>query len=238
MIKIAIVDDEKYVCEHLKQLLIEYQFKYNLDFKVDIFLSCEDLFERVQSSVNYHLIFLDIEFSNMNGVNLSKKIRLGMGDIRTQIIFISAKDSYAMELFSVQPFDFIVKPVKKERLYPCISKFIKYYANSSMFFTYTLENMKHKIAISEIIYIQSERKKLKLITSNGVIICYHKFSDAVTNEMKNDMVVVKRGLAVNINHIVDTDFETVVLSNETKLKISDGYRNSVMDVLSDKIGGA
>lgn len=37
MIKIAIVDDEKYVCEHLKQLLIEYQFKYNLDFKVDIF---------------------------------------------------------------------------------------------------------------------------------------------------------------------------------------------------------
>lgn len=63
-------------------------------------------------------------------------------------------------------------------------------------------------------------------------------SDAVTNEMKNDMVVVKRGLAVNINHIVDTDFETVVLSNGTKLKISDGYRNSVMDVLSDKIGGA
>lgn len=56
--------------------------------------------------------------------------------------------------------------------------------------------------------------------------------------MKNDMVVVKRGLAVNINHIVDTDFETVVLSNGTKLKISDGYRNSVMDVLSDKIGGA
>ncbi len=209
-----------------------------IDIKVDIFLSCEDLFERVQSSVNYHLIFLDIEFPNMNGVNLSKKIRLGMGDIRTQIIFISAKDSYAMELFSVQPFDFIVKPVKKERLYPCISKFIKYYANSSMFFTYTLENMKHKIAISEIIYIQSERKKLKLITSNGVIICYHKFSDAVTNEMKNDMVVVKRGLAVNINHIVDTDFETVVLSNGTKLKISDGYRNSVMDVLSDKIGGA
>lgn len=47
MIKIAIVDDEKYVCEHLKQLLIEYQFKYNLDFKVDIFLSCEDLFESI-----------------------------------------------------------------------------------------------------------------------------------------------------------------------------------------------
>jgi len=101
-----------------------------------------------------------------------------------------------------------------------------------------LENIKHKIAVSEIIYIQSERKKLKLITSSEEIICYHKFSDAVTNEMKNDMVVIKRGLAVNINHIVDADFETVVLSNGTRLKISDGYRNSVMDILSDKIGGS
>jgi len=237
MIKIAIVDDEKYVCDQLKQYLIEYQFKYNLDFEVDIFLSCEVLFEQLQSSTIYHLIFLDIEFPNMSGVDLGRKIRDRMGDIRTQIVFISAKDSYAMELFSVQPFDFIVKPIKKERLYPCISKFIKYYANGSMFFTYTLENVKHKIAINEILYIQSERKKLKLFTSNGIIICYHKFVDAVTKEMKNDMVVVKRGLAVNINHIIDTDFETVVLSNGTKLKISDGYRNSVMNILSDKIGG-
>ena len=85
-----------------------------MDFDVDIFLTCEDLYERLQSSMGYHLIFLDIEFPNMNGVDLGKKIRGRIGDIRTQIGFISAKDSYAMELFSVHPFDFIIKPVSKE----------------------------------------------------------------------------------------------------------------------------
>ena len=62
MIRIAVVDDEKYVCAQLKRSLLEYQFKYNLDFDVDIFLTCEDLYERLQSSMGYHLIFLDIEF--------------------------------------------------------------------------------------------------------------------------------------------------------------------------------
>ena len=51
------------------------------------------------------------------------------------------------------------------------------------------------------------------------------------------MVVIKRGIAVNINHIVDTDFETVLLTDGTRLKISDGYRESFVSVISDKIGG-
>ncbi len=237
MIRIAVCDDEKYVCEQIKQYLIEYQFKYNQDFKVDQFTSCEELFKRLKESQNYHLIFLDIEFPNMNGLTLSRKIRGLLCDIKTQIIFVSSTESYAMQLFAVQPFDFIVKPITSDQIFPRVSKFLKYYTNSNMFFTYTSENVKHKIAVSEIIYIQSERKKLHIHTANDTIVCYHKFNDAVNVKMKNEMVIIKRGMAVNIYHIVDTNFETVILSDGTILKISDGYRNSVMDILSDKIGG-
>lgn len=237
MIRIAVVDDDRYICEQLEQMLLEYSFKYDTDFSVDKFYSCEELFQKLSESYSYNLIFLDIEFTDMSGIDMGKAIRDILGDINTQIIFISAMESYAMQLFSVQPFDFLVKPVTKEKLYPCISKFFKFYVNSNKFFTYTYNNAKHKIAVNEILYIQSERKKLKLYTMGGVIECYHKFSDAVNCELKNDMVIIRRGTAVNIRHIVVTDFETVVLSDRTKLKISNGYRNNVMNVLSDKIGG-
>ena len=160
-----------------------------------------------------------------------------MSDIKTQIVFISYKESYAMDLFSVQPFDFIIKPIEQKKIFPCISKYLKHYANSNLFFTYTLDNVKHKIAISEIIYIQSNRKKIRMFTLDDEISCYYKFSDAVNNGLKNNMVIIRRGVAVNINHIIDTDFETVLLSDGTKLKISDGFRDNVIDVLSDKIGG-
>lgn len=236
MIRIAVVDDEMYICEQIKELLLDYQFKYNIDFEVDAFLSCEELLQNIRKSIIYHLIFLDIEFPTMNGVELGKIIRNNMSDIKTQIAFVSYKESYAMDLFSVQPFDFIIKPIEQKKIFPCISKYLKYYVNSNHFFTYTLDNVKHKIAISEIVYIQSDRKKLRMFTMTDEISFYCKFNDAVNN-LQNDMVVIKRGIAVNINHIVDTDFETVLLTDGTKLRISDGYRESFVSVISDKIGG-
>lgn len=237
MIRVAVCDDEEYICDTLKEYLLDYQFKYNYDFKVDKFLSCEELLERLKQPQAYHLILLDIEFPNMNGVELSRKLRDTLGDRQTQIVFISSKESYAMELFAVQPFDFMVKPITKEMFFPLVSKYIKYYVDDRSFFTYTYENMKHKLAINEILYVKSEGKKLRLYTFHGEVLCYHRFKDAVNSEMRNNLLVVKRGVAVNISHIVHTDFESVTLKDGTRLSISDSYRNSVMNALSDKIGG-
>ncbi|MGN1153731.1 MAG: LytR/AlgR family response regulator transcription factor [Candidatus Gastranaerophilaceae bacterium] len=237
MIRIAVVDDDKKICEQIKKLLLEYQFKYECDFKVDTFLSCEELYQKLHTLGNYHLIFLDIEFPEMNGIDLSKQIRNKLDDIKTQIIFVSAVPNYAMSLFSVQPFDFLVKPITEKVLFPCLSKFIKYYGERNRFFTYTLENTKHKIPIGDIIYIKSERKFLNIHTVNGRIMCYHKFNDAINNELHDDFVVIKRGLAVNIYHIINADFDSVVMSNHEELTISDSRKTEVRERLSDKIGG-
>ena len=88
MIRIAVVDDEMYICEQIKELLLDYQFKYNIDFEVDMFLSCEELLQNIRKSIIYHLIFLDIEFPTMNGVELGKIIINNMPDIKTQIAFV------------------------------------------------------------------------------------------------------------------------------------------------------
>lgn len=133
MIRVAVCDDEEYICDTLKEYLLDYQFKYNYDFKVDKFLSCEELLERLKQPQAYHLILLDIEFLNMNGVELSRKLRDTLGDRQTQIVFISSKESYAMELFAVQPFDFMVKPITKEMFFPLVSKYIKYYVDDRSF---------------------------------------------------------------------------------------------------------
>ena len=48
----------------------------NIDFEVDMFLSCEELLQNIRKSTIYHLIFVDIEFPTMNGVELGKIILL------------------------------------------------------------------------------------------------------------------------------------------------------------------
>lgn len=236
MIRIAIVDDDLSVCTKIYRYLVEYDVKYDADFEVDQFTSCEDLAESM-GNIKYDLIFLDIEFPEMNGIELSQKIRHIFKNIKTQIIFISAKQSYAMDLFSVQPFDFMIKPIERTALFGVISKFIDYYNKTNKFFTFTYENVKHNIAINLIIYIKSEGKKLLIHTLENNLYVYKKFSDAMNGELKGQFVTVRRGVAVNIEHIIMSDFDNVTLTDKTKFDISRNLRNNVRERISYMIGG-
>lgn len=51
----------------------------------------------------------------MNGVKIGKKIRDGMQNETIQLVYISAAEGYAMELFEVRPFDLLIKPISKEK---------------------------------------------------------------------------------------------------------------------------
>lgn len=68
------------------------------------------------------IALLDIELDpieGMNGIEVAKKIL----DISpgTQFIFVTGYSQYALDSFSVHPFDYILKPVKREKLLSAIN---------------------------------------------------------------------------------------------------------------------
>lgn len=50
----------------------------------------------------------------MDGVMVGQMIRSDLSNEVTQIVYVSAKESYAMKLFQNRPMDFLVKPVKEK----------------------------------------------------------------------------------------------------------------------------
>lgn len=232
MIRIAVCDDDINVCNEISKWLLEYDMKFEIDIKCDIYTSCGELFDKMAAITEYHLIFLDIEFPEMNGIELGNKIRNILKNIKTEIIFISAKQDYAMELFDIQPFNFLVKTFEKQKFITCISKFISYYNSTYKFFTYTYENTKHKIAISEIIYFKSSGKKMIMHTEHNDIIYYGDMSKIENQGLEQRFITVKRGMMVNIQHIIHSSFEKLKLSDGSELGISRSYRNRVRERLS------
>ncbi|WP_214627245.1 response regulator [Paenibacillus agaridevorans] len=59
-------------------------------------------------------VFMDIEMSEMSGLAAATVIR--SISPRTEIIFVTAHRQYATDAFNLEAFDYLLKPVKKERL--------------------------------------------------------------------------------------------------------------------------
>ena len=60
-----------------------------------------------------------------NGIEIGAFIRDEMGDTDTHIVYISSKQGYAMELFKMQPLEFLVKPISAVQLKEVLERSMK-----------------------------------------------------------------------------------------------------------------
>ena len=87
-LNIGICDDDKLYIKEITKLLDRYMIQYDIDISYDTFTSPLVLLNRISTTPGcYDILFLDVEMSEMNGLELSEKIRSIRRNIYT--IFIS-----------------------------------------------------------------------------------------------------------------------------------------------------
>lgn len=111
MLKIGLLEDEQDQAERLILFLTQYQqshpqFAYTLQ-RYSRALELLDHYER-----DFDLLFLDIRLPDMTGMEAAHRIR--ESDRNVMIIFVTSLTQYAVEGYSVQAFDYIVKPIGYE----------------------------------------------------------------------------------------------------------------------------
>ena len=111
MYRIGICDDDKELCSGLEEQIYSIAKELSLKADVEVWYSGEGILKDLQKGMELDLIFLDIELIQANGVSVGRFIRNDMEDIHTHIVYISSKQTYAMQLFQIQPLEFLVKPV-------------------------------------------------------------------------------------------------------------------------------
>lgn len=118
MIRIAAVDDEMHVLERFERMVIEIKE-----------LEIGGLFETGEQLLDYlkehtlDAVFLDIEISGVNGLQLSQQI-LDLNE-NIDIIFVTAYNQYAVEAFELHAMDYIMKPLTEERLVKTVRRLLK-----------------------------------------------------------------------------------------------------------------
>lgn len=114
-IRIIIVDDERLARSELKRLLS----KHSQIEIVDEAKNAEEASEKIAEH-KPDAIFLDIHMPGATGLELAESL----GD-DVNIIFCTAYDQFAVEAFSLNAMDYLVKPVNPARLAESIEKLEK-----------------------------------------------------------------------------------------------------------------
>ena len=164
---IGICDDEKGTCAQLEEWCYDYGKKNGLDIEVYVWYTGESLCDDVSSKkIRLDMLFLDIELISTDGIKVGKFIRDELENLEIAIVYISSKSSYAMNLFRVQPIDFLIKPIEKEKLMEVIICGIKLHERKKQVFEYCVKGYNYKVSYKDIVYFYSRDKKINIVLKN------------------------------------------------------------------------
>ena len=110
--KALIIDDERLARVELRKLLAPHSSVVVVG-EAD---GAESAFDRI-SSLQPDLLFLDVEMPGKTGFDLLQQL-----DSAPEVIFTTAYDAYALRAFDVSAVDYLVKPIRPERLAMSLEK--------------------------------------------------------------------------------------------------------------------
>lgn len=238
MLRFAICDDDSVICGQLERMLEKISQNFSKKIDVDVFFSGEKLYQIICDGAFFDIIFLDIELPQINGIDVGKKIRDEMHDETTKIVYISGKDSYAMDLFDVRPLNFLIKPIQMEKLEEVLRKALMLIERNNHFFEYQHLHVTYKVPIKDIIYFESIGKKVKMVLLNESREFYGKLS-AVEKQLSNqDFLSIHKSYLINFAHAIEYQYDHMRMSNKVILSVSQinrkAVRNRIMQARTGK----
>ncbi|MBE6844949.1 MAG: response regulator transcription factor [Ruminococcus sp.] len=228
MIRIAIVDDENNICSYVERCLLNLSKMHCISIEVDVFNSGEDLMKTIHE-LFYDVIFLDIKMQNLSGLDISKTIRNTMGNETTQIIYISGNTEYAIEVFDYDPFHFLPKPLNEEKIESVFLKLIRKLSLKSEAFTYKIGCNSVKVAIKDIIYFESDKRKIIIHYNNKEDEFYGSLENIAQQLGKHNFLQVHKSFLINCIHVRKCKYESLEMSNHMIIPIAQSKRKEVRE---------
>lgn len=226
MYRIGICDDDKILCSLLEEQLQKLSADMLVKFEIEVWYSGESLECDLKKGTELDILFLDIELLQKNGIEIGAFIRDEMGDTDTHIVYISSKQGYAMELFKMQPLEFLVKPISVARLKEVLERSMKRKKYAESCFEYQKGSQIFRISVKEILYFMSMDKKILMIKKDGQEEFYGKLKN-VMGQLPADFLMIHQSYVIHQEYVSEYSYESIKMMNGDVLSVSKPYRKVV-----------
>jgi len=177
------------------------------------------------------VIFLDINMPHLSGLSLSKMIGPS-----TAIVFTTAYSEHAVESYTVNTIDYLLKPISLERFSKCITKLIEVHNKkedtssrdikpNTIFIKSGLQT--HQLRISEIEYLQKDGNYMNYYVLGKKIMSRQSISEAL-HSLPDSFIQIQKSYIVNFTKIdaINTD---LVIIGTNEIPIGSQYKANLLD---------
>ena len=225
---IAICDDEVSCINRILQLLQPY--KETEELNISTFLSGEEFLKKIDESMLYDIVFLDIEMSIVSGLEVAHNLR-NKGS-KAIIIFITNHLNYVSDTFRLGAFQFLVKPIDEKVFISDFERAIRTYKNTHKFYKIRWRDSNYVIEYGDIYYIEGYNRHLFIYTDEKGYECVGKLPEEEKKLKAFDFVRCHQGYLINMSKIKEINKSDVLLNNDIKLPIGRRYREELLEAFN------
>ncbi|MDD3360911.1 MAG: LytTR family DNA-binding domain-containing protein [Hespellia sp.] len=231
MYYIGICDDEKSTCAQIENMVYDFFEKKGIQVEVEVWYTGEELCKYLQKDM-VDILFLDIQLVSTDGIEIGKYIRNGLRNMETSIIYISSESNYAMQLFEIQPLDFLIKPLYQNKIDAILMRALKTCELKNQMFEYYSKGIFFRVPFKDILYFNSQNKKINIVMKNDVIQFNGKIRDIVKH-VPHNFTLIHQSYLINLDYIIECSYEVVKMYDGSLLNISQPYRKKVREKLKN-----
>ena len=233
MLNFALCDDNFCAIDKLTKMLNSIIISHNLQGQITFSTSNpNELLNYIKNNPT-HVLLLDIDLkSSTSGLQLAEKIR--EIDKNIYIIFVTGHLEFGLVAYKYKTFDFLQKPLTKERLEETILRlYSDIFGSRSTYIR--LDNNKTVIKENSIRFIRKNGMKVIFHTDTRDYETYSSFSK-ISDMLPYNFVRCHKSYIVNMTKITDIDIanNSINFTKNDKCYIGPKYKNYFMEVLNDE----
>ncbi len=238
ILKVGVCDDDEQSVLTVREYLRAYEMHYDVDFEIDIFTSGKSILDQYHTGTFYHVLFLDVEMPELNGIELAKTLREQNEDI-VKIVFVSSYPEYMKDSFDVHAYHYLQKPLSYETFQRVMGNIVKDFDRSAVTKLVVQENHSEElVALRDILYIQTldaKKQLLSVVLSDRRLTVSGVLTEWENNLASHHFISPHRGFLVNLEHVHFIRDRFLILHNNDKIPLSRRHEKKIRDRIAHNL---
>lgn len=231
MFLIGICDDEALHRQHIRELCEQYFKTYPQAHEYVEFTLGEEVLEYQEvaenSGARLHLLFLDVEMGELDGIEVLRKAEAA--DWIWRIVFVSSHEEMVWNSFSIKTLEFARKPVEYRQIEKWLNTAIRENKENVML-EYTSGILKNYIALEDIYCLEAERNYTILHKKDENILMNENLKQWQKKTEIFPIVRIHKSYLINMLHVRRWEAGKVILDNDAEFSVGRQYMKEAKEV--------